>query len=441
MTAIGILALTMLGSYLLGAIPFGYLIAKAKGINIFEKGSGNIGATNVGRWLGKRIGFLVFVLDFLKGALPTFLAGFVPESMQETMIPHLFPVMAGLSAFLGHCFPVYLKFRGGKGVATGAGVVTILMPLATLTALVTWFIIVSVTWQVAIASIAAPITICAVHIGRTSQPFASSAILITAFALGITLLIIIRHHSNIRNLLNGQERILKDPRLMFNIGKVIHMMALALWFGMGMFFTWVVAFALFGSFESVAALDANERPLWLPLAQEYEKSVSVEPTGKTQRPKPLRILQGRQAAGHAISPMFDSYFTIQMICAVIVVATAVGWTFRSKLSKRHRWRGIVVTLALITVMVGWWMEKKVSHLRTERAIKTSELLKSAKSLDLSEGFPGDREFTRWHVASIFVNLGTLAFLIAAVALAVFLPSMEEMHHPDLNSSTDPESEN
>src|SRR3954452_9358442 len=100
-------------SYLLGAVPFGYVIAKLRGVDIFTAGSGNIGATNVGRVLGRKFGLLVFVLDFLKGAVPT------------AVVRHVLPdepwaaVAAGLAAFVGHMFPVYLRFRGGKGVATG----------------------------------------------------------------------------------------------------------------------------------------------------------------------------------------------------------------------------------------------------------------------------------------------------------------------------------
>src|SRR4029077_2795025 len=118
-------------SYLLGAIPFGYLIARWRGVDIFKQGSGNIGATNVGRLLGRRFGILVFLLDFAKGALPV-AAGFAiaaPDASAFAAWPRdTLPVLAGLAAFLGHLFPIYLRFRGGKGVATGAGVVAVLAP-------------------------------------------------------------------------------------------------------------------------------------------------------------------------------------------------------------------------------------------------------------------------------------------------------------------------
>src|SRR5438270_6996272 len=122
MTAPAMLGLTFLASYLIGAVPFGYLIARWRGVDIFAQGSGNIGATNVGRVLGKKFGVLVFVLDFAKGALPVFAARFIASPS-----PAWLEVLTGLAAFLGHLFPLYLGLRGGKGVATGTGVVVVLV--------------------------------------------------------------------------------------------------------------------------------------------------------------------------------------------------------------------------------------------------------------------------------------------------------------------------
>ena len=120
-------------AYFIGAIPFGYLIARAKGVDLFQVGSGNIGATNVGRVLGRKYGILVFVLDFLKGAGPV---GLVPvivrclpmEYREQGQSIDLLRVATALAAFFGHLFPIYLRFRGGKGVATGAGTVFVLVP-------------------------------------------------------------------------------------------------------------------------------------------------------------------------------------------------------------------------------------------------------------------------------------------------------------------------
>src|ERR1700737_4362332 len=137
-------ALTVFAGYGIGAIPFGYLIGRWRGVDIFQHGSGNIGATNVGRVLGKRFGILVFVLDFAKGAVPAALALWVqqwPQDIPKVELGLLYKGLAvwtGLAAFLGHLFPIYIRFRGGKGVATGAGVVSVLVPIPALGALIVW---------------------------------------------------------------------------------------------------------------------------------------------------------------------------------------------------------------------------------------------------------------------------------------------------------------
>ena len=128
--------LSIRAAYLIGAIPFGYLVARLRGVDIFAHGSGNIGATNVGRALGRRFGVLVFALDFAKGALSVALAIWL-------RLGDRIEVAAALAAFLGHLFPIYLKFRGGKGVATGAGAVFVLLPIPALAGLVVWIVTLS----------------------------------------------------------------------------------------------------------------------------------------------------------------------------------------------------------------------------------------------------------------------------------------------------------
>src|SRR3954454_20004280 len=120
MHPIAIILGIILAAYLIGALPFGYLIARARGVDIFKAGSGNIGATNVGRVLGRRYGILVFVLDFAKGALPVG-AAFGLKRLADASARAELPlagleVFAGLAAFLGHVFPIYLGLRGGKGI-------------------------------------------------------------------------------------------------------------------------------------------------------------------------------------------------------------------------------------------------------------------------------------------------------------------------------------
>src|ERR1019366_6783581 len=108
--------LVILAAYLIGAIPFGYLVARWRGVNIFAHGSGNIGATNVGRILGRKFGLLVFVLDFAKGAGPVALAMLMKRHFDDELWSRGYvEVAAALAAFLGHLFPIYLRFHGGKG--------------------------------------------------------------------------------------------------------------------------------------------------------------------------------------------------------------------------------------------------------------------------------------------------------------------------------------
>src|SRR3989440_9597467 len=155
LTAVGI----ALAAYLIGALPFGYLIARSRGVDILQAGSGNIGATNVGRILGKRFGVLVFFLDFAKGAFPVALAPWVGRRFDSDVPSETLSVIAGLGAFLGHLFPIYLRFRGGKGVATGAGVVAVLLPVPATAAAVVWLACLCGLRYVSIASILAALTI------------------------------------------------------------------------------------------------------------------------------------------------------------------------------------------------------------------------------------------------------------------------------------------
>jgi acyl-phosphate glycerol 3-phosphate acyltransferase len=209
-------ALTALLAYLVGAIPFGYLVARWRGIDILRQGSGNIGATNVGRLLGRRWGVLVFLLDFAKGAGPVLLAGLLPAD--ESLLRNTLPVTAGLAAFLGHLFPVYLRFRGGKGVATGAGVFLVLEPRATLLALAAWAVVLAASRYVSLASLSAAVTLCAARLALTPQPWSRDQRVVTLWCLVGGLLVFVRHHGNIRRLLRGTENRLgqrrenKDPK-------------------------------------------------------------------------------------------------------------------------------------------------------------------------------------------------------------------------------------
>jgi glycerol-3-phosphate acyltransferase PlsY len=195
--------------YLLGALPFGYLIARTKGVNIFEVGSKSSGATNVVRVLGKGPGYLVFFLDLLKGAIATwFGAIFMPLDMAQPVVNGIGALFSGsplgmivglVAAIIGHSFSCFIKFRGGKGVATAAGGFLILLPVVTLIAGAVWIMVFYASRYVSLASIFAAIALPIVAFFRHEPP------LLQWFTLFIAVLVIVRHRANLGRLLNGTE--------------------------------------------------------------------------------------------------------------------------------------------------------------------------------------------------------------------------------------------
>jgi glycerol-3-phosphate acyltransferase PlsY len=182
--------------YLLGSLPFGYLVARAHGVDIFKVGSGNPGATNVKRTLGAKAGNTVLVLDVLKGALATAWPMLPMLAAPHPMVLSLIGVVA---AVLGHSFSVFTKFRGGKGVATAAGGLVVLMPEACAIAGATWVVAFYAFRYVSLASILAAAAVIA---ASWVLPY-HVAISVIASVLGS--FVILRHHENIKRLLNGTE--------------------------------------------------------------------------------------------------------------------------------------------------------------------------------------------------------------------------------------------
>ena len=154
--------LTVLGAYLLGSIPSGFLMARAKGIDIRAVGSGNIGATNAMRVLGKPAGITVLMLDALKGYLAVALAVVLFQHLQAAGSADIVRVLAGIGAVLGHNYTCWLKFKGGKGIATTAGVYLALAPWALLAALVVFLLAVFTTRYVSVGSVLGAIVLPAV---------------------------------------------------------------------------------------------------------------------------------------------------------------------------------------------------------------------------------------------------------------------------------------
>ncbi len=187
------MAAVLVASFLLGSIPNGLIFGKLFWKKDLRRyGSGNVGATNAWRVLGKKAGILIFLLDFLKGELSVILAHLAIGTPQAMML-------AGLFAIIGHAISPFLKFHGGKGVATGLGVITILMPSITALVLLAWVIIVLTTRYVSLASIAAavllPILTLILHEERAYVIFGVLAAVV----------VILRHHDNILRMRKGRE--------------------------------------------------------------------------------------------------------------------------------------------------------------------------------------------------------------------------------------------
>ncbi len=196
--------------YLLGSLPFGYVVARAHGVDIFKEGSGNPGATNVKRVLGekfgrkgKNAGNLVFVLDAVKGALAASWMLFTPLAYTEARLLGLVGVIA---AVLGHSFSIFTKFKGGKGVATAAGGLVVLIPTSCLIGAGVWLLTFLITRYVSLGSVLAAVAVPAASWLRGNPlPFSLVATALGAF-------VIFRHRGNIKRLLAGTEpRFAKKP--------------------------------------------------------------------------------------------------------------------------------------------------------------------------------------------------------------------------------------
>jgi glycerol-3-phosphate acyltransferase PlsY len=199
----------IIAAYLLGSVPFGVIIASAHGKDLRSIGSGNIGATNVARALGRKWAYICFALDVLKGLLPMLIA---KSLVHETTLAALsLWLAAGCAAIIGHVFPIYLKFKGGKGVATSVGVILGLYPYYTLPGIIAflvWLIFLLIWRYVSLASMAAslafPIALIATIAFNDNWHFTQLWPIIIV-ALAMPLLVIIRHVENIKRLLEGSE--------------------------------------------------------------------------------------------------------------------------------------------------------------------------------------------------------------------------------------------
>jgi acyl phosphate:glycerol-3-phosphate acyltransferase len=206
------LAAIVLVSYLVGAIPWSWLLTRLRGVDLRRVGSGNLGATNTFRALGAPAAILVLLLDIAKGwVAPTYFARLRLDT--PAVDPALLPVCAGVAAVAGHIFSPYLGMRGGKGIATSAGAFLAIEPRALVVALIAFLVGVFVSRGiVSVGSLLATLTLpCAVYFeqARQPQPLWGEVVLTAA----LTLLIVAKHTSNLRRLVHGQEKRLFGSRM------------------------------------------------------------------------------------------------------------------------------------------------------------------------------------------------------------------------------------
>jgi glycerol-3-phosphate acyltransferase PlsY len=387
--------LVWLSSYLIGSLPFGWLIARARGVDIFQEGSGNIGATNVARVLGKPLGILVFLLDFAKGAGPVAVASRLAD---DTLPPGMLEVGAGLAAFLGHLFPLYLRFRGGKGVATAAGVVSVLFPIPALAGFLAFVSVLTATRLVSLGSLAAAVVLVATYF------LLQNAVDVTdpraVFALIALTLVFVRHGGNIARLRAGTERQISANRFLEPTARSLHVLSLGLWCGMGVCFTLMTAIQ-FRDLETLGK--STDRPTWFPLPAMFERSDDVVKNGPAE--------QGSRAFGFAVNGIFPPYFLAQFLCGVVALGTALGWP---------RLRPWLSAAALALLCVGWPIEHKVADLRPHRNAMTDAYLQAdaaERNRLAPETIAVRSTFVRWHLASLFLNFGVVGLVIVATTLA------------------------
>lgn len=206
------------GAYLIGSIPFSFLVVKLfAGADIRQYGSRNVGATNVARTFGKTPGVIALLLDLAKGYASIAFARWITAQPQWTFVPgsdpspwhsHAFWIaLAGLIAVLGHMFPVWLRFHGGKGVATATGGFLALDPIAVLAGAIIFLIVLILSRFVSLASMVSAASIPIFFRFLTHEPFWTIVISIV-----IAMLIILKHHSNIARLAQGKERRMGEPK-------------------------------------------------------------------------------------------------------------------------------------------------------------------------------------------------------------------------------------
>lgn len=395
-------SLAVAAAYLVGAIPFSYLLGRMNGVNLFRVGSGNIGATNLGRVVSRPWGMAAFVLDCLKGALPTAFAlpaatALHPDAGTALGFPAVLTVAAGAAAFLGHLFPIYLGFAGGKGVATGTGVVAVMVPGPTAVAVLAWVTVVLATRHISAASVAAAVVITVARVASVPAPFAEPRWVVTAFVLIAAAFVVVKHRSNVRRLLAGTESRIDDAPRRVTLLKGFHVLAVGWWFGAAAFFNFMAALPIFDSFADVVAEQPNNRTAQFRILPETATDAD-------------RQALGSALAGAAVAPLFPRYFLLAAICSMTAVVTAHGFRRMAPGGSAHRWRFRVAVVAGVLVAVGWPLSEEVARLSVNRWSADAAVAAAAKAA-----------FGGWHLVSLASSALTTLLAGVLLLLAAKLP--------------------
>jgi hypothetical protein len=289
---------------------------------------------------------------------------------------------------------VYLGFRGGKGVATGAGTVFVLVPGPAALAVLAWVVVLFAARIVSLASIAAVTILVIARLLGTPAPFDPNALPVTLYLVAGTGLVILKHRANVRRLLAGTENRIGDFAMRDTIVRGLHILALGLWFGGAAFFNFGAATAIFASFKEVVYAGRSDRTAGETI---------IPADASDERKNAL----ASALAGAAVGPVFPRYFAMQAVCGAVALLTAFSWW---RFGRVHQVRVVVVALALTTVLIGWPISDEVSALRALR-FSPDEAVKSAAKA----------AFGQWHLVSLLLSFVTVTLAGAALALAAKLP--------------------
>jgi hypothetical protein len=238
--------------------------------------------------------------------------------------------------------------------------------------------------------------LCGARVLSVADPFARNHIVVTAFCVAGTLLLLVKHRANIARLMNGTENRLEDKPMLGTLARAIHVLALGTWFGAMVMFNFIVApTQFFEAFPAVVESAPSDRTAYLPLA----------PDASPEQKKDLATA----LAGSAVGPVFPKFFQLQAVCAVLALVTALAW--RRIVGRVHRWRLIVLALAAATIAIGWPISMHVSALRVERFNPDSNIATAAKA-----------SFSQMHMISLWMSMLTALLVGVGLAMAARMPA-------------------